>query len=202
MREIVGGGVQIGNPRGGVGQCAGMSPEAGLAEEPEVPCDREDSESGGFVGCSCRCVPGVAACLNDRDVHSVATHVIDRQLRQLRADAASLVVGINADDLDPAHPFVERVQCDGNEGYWAIVHYGDEDVPLGVRATRSDSLGLALLPLGVQAEEDFVAEDAADGRENRFPGADRELDDRLEVFLLERADLDRAFGHVTTVTGR
>jgi hypothetical protein len=54
----------------------------------------------------------------------------------------------------------------------------------------------------VQAEEDFVAEDAADGRENRFPGADRELDDRLEVFLLERADLDRAFGHVTTVTGR
>jgi hypothetical protein len=26
---------------------------------------------------------------------------------------------------------VERVQCDGNEGYWAIVHYGDEDVPLG-----------------------------------------------------------------------
>ena len=202
MREIVGGGVQIGNPRGGVGQCAGMSPEAGLAEEPEVPCDREDSESGGFVGCSCRCVPGVAACLDDRDVHSVATHVIDRQLRQLRADAASLVVGINADDLDPAHPFVERVQCDGNEGYWAIVHYGDEDVPLGVRATRSDSFGLALLPLGVQAEEDFVAEDAADGRENRFPGADRELDDRLEVFLLERADLDRAFGHVTTVTGR
>jgi len=84
----------------------------------------------------------------------------------------------------------------------AIVHYGDENVPLGVRATRSDSLGLALLPLGVQAQEDFVAEDAAEGRENRFPGAETELDDRLEVFLLESADLDRAFRHVTTVTGR
>jgi hypothetical protein len=56
--------------------------------------------------------------------------------------------------------------------------------------------------LGVQTEEDFVAEDAADGRENRFPGAERELDDRLKVFLLERADLDRVFGHVTTVTGQ
>jgi hypothetical protein len=54
----------------------------------------------------------------------------------------------------------------------------------------------------VQAEEDFVAEDAAEGRENRFPDAEGELDDRLKVFLLERADLDRVFGHVTTVTGR
>jgi hypothetical protein len=54
----------------------------------------------------------------------------------------------------------------------------------------------------VQTEEDFVAEDATDGRKNRFPGAERELDDRLKVFLLERADLDRVFGHLTTVTGR
>jgi hypothetical protein len=37
---------------------------------------------------------------------------------------------------------------------------------------------------------------------SRFPGAERELDDRLEVLLLEPADLDRVFGHVTTVTGR
>jgi hypothetical protein len=50
-------------------------------------------------------------------------------------------------------------------------------------------------------EEDFVAEDAAEGRENRFPGTKRELDDRLEVFLVERADVDRVCGHVTTVTG-
>ena len=66
----------------------------------------------------------------------------------------------------------------------------------------SASLGLALLPLRVQTEEDLVAEDAADGRENRFPGAERELHDRLKVFLLERTDLDRVFGQVTTVTGQ
>src|SRR6476661_4610687 len=91
--------------------------------------------------------------------------------RAAGAEAASLIVGVDADDVDPAHPFVKRVQCDGNERHWAIVHYSDENGPVGVRATRSDSLGLALLPLGVQTEEDFVAEDAADGRKNRFPGA-------------------------------
>ena len=57
--------------------------------------------------------------------------------------------------------------------------HGHEDVALLVRATGSHGLGLLLASVGVQAQEDVVAENPCYGRENRtLGGVKRELDHR------------------------
>ena len=68
--------------------------------------------------------------------HSTASHVLGRELREPRADAAPLIVGIDADDVDDAHPLMECVQCDGHETDRASVGNGHEDVPFIIRARR------------------------------------------------------------------
>ena len=57
----------------------------------------------------------IAARLDDQDVHATPLHVLDGVLSEPGTDAAPLVVGVDADDLDHAHAFVERVQRDFDE---------------------------------------------------------------------------------------
>ena len=77
---------------------------------------------------------GVAAGLDHSDVHSAAPHVLGREPRQAGADAATLIVGIDADDVDHAHPLMECVQSDGNETDGAPVGDCYEDVAFAIRA--------------------------------------------------------------------
>src|ERR1051325_6266409 len=86
------------------GHRAGMSPE-----HPEVAGDREQREASGFVCRPRRSVAGIAAGLDDHDVHATPLHVLGGVLREPGADPTSLVIGVDADDLDHAHAFVERV---------------------------------------------------------------------------------------------
>jgi hypothetical protein len=139
--------------------------------------------------------PGVATGLDDRDVHATALHVLGRVFREPGADSTPLIVRVDAHDVDDAHTFVECIQCDGNESDGALAGEGHEDVPLLVHAARSDGLGLARLPVGMQATEDPVAEDFPNGAEDGCPCAKREPDDGVEVPLAELADLNRFFGH-------
>src|SRR5829696_6072555 len=106
---------------------------------------------GGFVS-------RVAARLHDGDVHATAAHLLGRELGEPRADTAPLIGGIDADDVDHAHPLMKGVQGDRDETDRLSVSHRDEHVPFLVRARGSHRGSLALLPVGVQAEEDVVAE--------------------------------------------
>jgi hypothetical protein len=75
-----------------------------------------------------------------------------------RADTAPLMGGIDADDVDHAHPLMKGVQGDRDETDRPAVSHRDEYIPFLVRARGSHRGSLALLPVGVQAEEDVVAE--------------------------------------------
>ena len=143
---------------------------------------------------------GVAAGLDHGDVHSLASQVVDRNLSEPRADTAPLILRVDADDVDDAHPFVEGVQPDGDETDRAAVHDGHEDVSVTARTTRSHGRSLIRHPVRVQAEKDVIAENVSHGREHGRPGAKRELDDRVDVVLGERADLDQVVSHSDRAT--
>ena len=68
----------------------------------------------------------IAPGLDNRDVHATASQVVDGELGEASAYATSLVVRIDADDVDDAHALVEGIQRDGNEPDRASV--GDRDV--------------------------------------------------------------------------
>src|SRR5262249_48900903 len=70
----------------------------------------------------------------------------------------------------------------------------DERGAFVARATGLHLVGLSSPPVGLEAEEDGVAENLAQRGEHRLPCAKRELHDRVEVVLLEVPDLD-AFPH-------
>jgi hypothetical protein len=123
---------------------------------------------------------GVATGLDHGDVHSLASHVVDRNLSEPRADTAPLL-GIDADDVDHGHAFVEGIQRDGDETDRASVRDGDEDVSVTAHTARSHGRSLVRLPVRVQAEKYVIAENVSHGREHRRLGAKRELDDRIEV---------------------
>ena len=53
-------------------------------------------------------------------------------------NTATLIVRIDANDVDDAYPLMERVQCDGDETNGTSIHNGDEDVTFSIRTTRSD----------------------------------------------------------------
>src|SRR5688500_18377144 len=137
----------------------------------------------------------VAPGLDHGDVHSLASHVLDRSLGEPRADTAPLVLGVDADDVDNAHPFMEGVKCDGDETHRAFVCDGDEDVSVSARTTRAHRRSLVRFPVGVQAEKYVIAENGSQGCEHWRPGAKRELDDRIEVAPGEGPDLDQLVGH-------
>jgi hypothetical protein len=105
-------------------------------------------------------VAGIAAGLDHGDVHSLASNVVDRDLSEPGADTAPLILGIDADDVDHAHAFVEGVQRDGDETDRPSVGDRHEDVALFAQAARPDRLGLVSAPVGVQAEEDLVGKRA------------------------------------------
>ena len=72
---------------------------------------------------------------------------------------------------------------------------GDKDVMALVHAARAHRLGLGLAPARLmETREDRIAEHLAQRLEDRFPGSQRELDDRVEVGLLERTD-ENVAGH-------
>ncbi len=97
--------------------------------------------------------------------------------------------------VDHAHAFVEGVQRDGGEPDRPSVGDRHEDVALLAQAARPDRLGLVGAPVGVQAEEDLIAEDFAKRVEDWLPGAERERDDGVKVSFAELADLNRVLGH-------
>ena len=68
-----------------------------------------------------------------------------------------MIVGVDADDVDQAHPLMKGVQGDRDESDRPSVRHRDEHVPLLVRAGGSDRVSLVFLPVCVQAEEDVVA---------------------------------------------
>src|SRR6188472_3176476 len=129
-----------------------MSPEADAksVKEPEVACDRQECESSRLVRGPCGCVARVAARLDNGDVHPMAPHVLRRELRQLRADPPPLIVGVDADDLDDAHPLMERIQGNADETNRASKGDGNEDIKLGIRTTRTDSLCLTRSPVRME----------------------------------------------------
>jgi hypothetical protein len=96
---------------------------------------------------------------------------------------------------------MKGVQGDRDETDRPAVSHRDEYIPFLVRARGSHRGGLALLPVGVQAEEDVVAEGILYWAEDGFPRAQRELNDRPEVVLAELAN-DRLFGHSVDTVSR
>lgn len=80
----------------------------------------------------------VAAGLHDGDIHATTAHVFSRESGETRADPASLIVRIDADDVDHAHSFMERVQGNRDEPDRPPICQGDEHVPfLVVQADRT-----------------------------------------------------------------
>ena len=142
-----------------------------------------------------RCVAGVAAGFDHGDVHSATPHVFSRKLREPQADAAPLIVRIDADDVDDAHPLMECVQCDGHETDRASVGNRHEDVTFIIRTARSDGFRLVRLPVRMQAEKDVVTQDIPHRREHGCPRTERELNDGVKVALTELADLNCTFCH-------
>ena len=124
----------------------------------------------------------VATGLDDRDVHAAAQHVLGGVLRESGADPASLVVGIDTDDVDHPHAFVERVQRNCGEPDRLSVGDGHEDVPLLAQQLDRDRLGLTSAPVRVQAEKDLVPEDFPNRVEDGLPRPEGERDYRVKVF--------------------
>jgi hypothetical protein len=147
-------------------------------------------------------VAWVPAGLHDRNVHSVAAHVLDRVVGKSRTDSASLVIGVNANDVDPAHSIVKGVQSNRDEPDGTLLCDGDVNMAVSIGATGSDSFGLVGAPVWVQPEKHIVAKDLAKGREDRLPGTEGEVNDRLKVAVFELTDPDRPLAHVITVTPR
>lgn len=134
------------------------------------------------------------------DVHSGATHVLKRVFRELRGNPAPLKVGIYTDDLDHSHSLVEGVESDCHEPDGPFLHDRDEGVSLTTPTTVPHLLSLRDPPIRLQAKEDRVPENLAQGSENRFLCAKREFHDRVEVALLKLADLDSSLvGHDETL---
>src|SRR5512133_485968 len=170
-------------------------------EQSEIPGDREQREAGSLVYRPRRCVAGIAAGFDDHYVHARPLHVLGGVLREPGTDPAPLVVGVDADDLDHAHAFVERVQRDCGEPDRLTGGERHENVALLAQTARLHRLGLVGAPVGVQAEEDLIAEYFAKRVEDRLPGAERERDDGVEVAFAELADLDRVVGHGSAWAG-
>ena len=101
-----------------------------------------------------------------------------------------MVVWVDPDDVDDTHALVEGVQGDRDETYGNVVDDRDERVPLVTGAALRDRIGLPYLPVGMQAQEDLVAQHLAQGLKDRFPGAKRHVNDRSQVTPLEGADID------------
>ena len=167
-----------------------------LVEQAEVSGDRQECEPRRLVSRPRRLVSGVAAGLHHGDVHATAAHVLGGELCELRADATPLIVRIDADDVDHAHPLVEGVHADGNETNRLAVRHGDEHIPFLIGAHGSDLVSLACLPVRVQALVDVVAQDLPQGRVDWFPGPQRQGNERLEIVLAELTD-DRLLCHAS-----
>ena len=106
----------------------------------------------------------------------------------LGADPAPLVVGVDPDDVDHAHAFVERIQRDCRRTRLAFPR------PTATKTSRSslrqldpDRLGLTGAPVRVQAEEDLVPENLPKRVEDRRPRSQGERDHRIEVSFAEFA---------------
>jgi hypothetical protein len=106
-----------------------------------------------------------------------------------------LIVRIDADDVDDAHPFVECVQRDGDEADGASARHGHEDISFIVRTGRSDGVSLVCFPVWMKAKEDVVAQDILHRREDALPRPQGELDDGLKVVLAELTDVNRVLDH-------
>ena len=77
--------------------------------------------------------------------------------RPRMCSVAKLIVRIDADDVDRAHPFMECVQGDRDEADRTAVRYRDEHIPFIVRAGRSHRVSLIFPPVWMQPQEDAVA---------------------------------------------
>src|SRR5215204_405211 len=165
------------------------------AEHSEVAGDREQREASGFVCRPRRLVAGIAAGLDDRDVHAAAQHVLGAVFGESGADSASLVVGVDTDDVDPAHAFVKGIQRDRGEPDRPSVGERHEDVSLLAQTARPDRLGLAGAPIGMQTEEDRVPKNFPNRVEYRCPRPQGERNHGVEVSFAELADLNRVLGH-------
>lgn len=141
----------------------------------------------------------VAAGFDDGDVHTPALHEVDGVIREQRADALPLTFGVDGNHVDDAHPSVKRVEGDRDEADRPPVAHGDEYIALLACAGRPDRVGLTAFPVGMQPQEDRVAENVPNRVENGLPRSQRERDDGLEVVLLdERANIDVSVGHGST----
>ena len=90
---------------------------------------------------------------------------------------------------------MERVQRDDYEADRASIRNSDEGVTLIIGTARSDRVSLTRPPVRMKAKKDRVTQDVAHRSEDRSPRKEGELNDRLEVFLAELANLDRVLGH-------
>jgi hypothetical protein len=85
---------------------------------------------------------------------------------------------------------VKRVEHDHGESDRLIVYYRDKNVVILIRTSRPDCFGLNGTPIWlVKTIEDRIAQYLAERLEDGLPGAERELDDGVEVSRLQRADL-------------
>ena len=85
---------------------------------------------------------------------------------------------------------MDRVQRNRDEPDGPLVNGGDKDISVLARAARADRVGLnGSLVRVVEAGEDRLAQDLLHRFEHRFPSAERELDDGVQVGLVKRTDL-------------
>ena len=70
----------------------------------------------------------ITAGFDGSDVHAAAPHVRDRRGYQESPNPTTLVVGIDRNDVDDAHPLMEGVQNHGREPDWAVADGRDEDI--------------------------------------------------------------------------
>ena len=103
---------------------------------------------------------------------------------------ATLIIRIDANDVDDAHPLMERVQSDGHETDVAPAAYRHKDVTCLIPTARSDSLLLVCLPVWVEAEKNVLAQDTPVGGKHGRPRSQRQLNDGPEVVLTELTDLN------------
>jgi hypothetical protein len=118
----------------------------------------------------------------------------------LLRDPAPLIRRIDADDVDDAHPLVERVECNRSEPDGPAIDDGDEDIAIVADAGRPHGFGLNGTPIRiVEASEDGVAQYLSKRLEHRLPSTERKLDHGVEVGWLESANVGFRGHSVRTV---
>ena len=108
--------------------------------------------------------------------------MVGRAVHQLLRDSATLIDGIDGDDLDDAHSLVERVECDSGEAHGLAIRNRNEDVPLIGGASGTDGLRLNRCPVRlVKTLEDRVAQNPPKRLEHRLPRPQRKLNDLFQI---------------------